>query len=96
MTQPRNPSGHLDDERLAAFLDGGLRRQVELDLETFTRSTGRRLSGPERERFVDVQLRATRWTFIGSGMTHENFLGTLGELDPVARARVERMAVGYC
>jgi len=37
-----------------------------------------------------------RWTFLGSGMTHPEFLGTLGELSPKARARVEAVSPAFC
>jgi hypothetical protein len=81
---------------ITAFLDGGLTKQVELDLEALTRATGRELVGPEREAFLAVQRQAMRWTFVGSGMTHESFLGTLGGLSASARARVEKLAPSFC
>ena len=81
---------------IGQFLDGGLMQQVEFDLESLTRSITRELSEGEREKVREVQRRATRWTFLGSGMTHENFLSTLSRLDPAARERVERMAPAFC
>src|SRR5215470_16332428 len=50
------------------FLDEGLRHQVEFDLDSLMRATGRILSTIDREAFVEFQLQALRWTFIGSGM----------------------------
>jgi hypothetical protein len=80
---------------ITAFLDGGLMQQVELDLESLARAAGRQITALERERIREVQRGAMRWTFVGSGMTHENFLDTLGDLDPTARGRVERLAPSF-
>jgi hypothetical protein len=77
---------------IGTLLDGGLQRQVELDLEALRQATGRRLDDAERERFVAVQRQATRWTFLGSGMTHPRFLAVVEALRPAARARIEAMA----
>lgn len=81
--------------QIGALLDGGLMKQVEFDLDCFQRATGRVLTESERERFMNVQRQATRWTFLGSGMTHENFLATLGGLRPAARQRVEQLAPAF-
>jgi hypothetical protein len=80
---------------IGGLLDGGLQNQVAFDLESFERATGRVLSEAERAEFLAVQRQATRWTFLGSGMTHANFLGTLEMLRPAARARVEEMAAMF-
>ncbi len=34
-----------------------------------------------------MQLRANRWTYLGTGMTHEKVLETLGWLTPKARQK---------
>jgi hypothetical protein len=81
---------------IGGFLDGGLRQQMEFDLDAFERATGRKLSGNEREKFADVQLQANRWTYLGTGMTHPNFLATLGDLTPGAKKRVEQIAPVFC
>ncbi len=81
--------------KIGALLDGGLMGQVELDLDNFERATGRVLNEAEREAFLAVQRQATRWTFLGSGMAHANFLATLGALRPAARAEVERMVPAF-
>jgi hypothetical protein len=39
-----------------------------------------------------VQLQANRWTFIGSGMTHPNFLASVEKLDPAHRRKLEEVA----
>ena len=81
--------------KIGGLLDGGLQKQVELDLDSFERRTGRMLAAAERAEFLAVQRQATRWTFLGSGMTHTNFLATLGMLRPAARIRVEEMAPAF-
>lgn len=87
----------LDEyEAILRFIDGGLAQQVDLDAESFVRATGRELSAEERERFVRVQQAATRWTFIGSGLDHELFLGTMDRVHPSAKARIGRMREVYC
>lgn len=81
---------------IGAFLDAGLAQQVRFDLESFQSATGRRLSSDEQETFVNVQHQALRWTFIGSGMTHQNFLGTLAHLSPTARKQIEEVSPTFC
>jgi P-aminobenzoate N-oxygenase AurF len=85
--------GYLD---IGGFLDGGLARQVELDLESFIRATGRRLGDAERTVLIDRQRQALRWTFIGSGMSHPNFLATADHLRPGARERLEAIVPTFC
>ncbi len=81
---------------IGAFLDAGLQQQVELDIAAFERATGRRLEHAEREHARALQVRANRWTYLGSGMTHPEFLGTAGKLDPTQRARIEEIAPAFC
>jgi hypothetical protein len=81
--------------QIGTFLDGGLKQQVEFDLQSFTRATRRELNASEQDQFRRVQTQALRWTYLGSGMTHENFLGTLGGLKPAARAQLENLAPAF-
>ncbi len=81
---------------IGAFIDDGLKAQLQFDLDAFERATGRTLSVSEREKFVEVQTQANRWTYLGSGMTHPNFLATLQSLLPEARERVEQIAPLFC
>jgi hypothetical protein len=82
--------------QIGAFIDGGLEQQVELDLDAFTRATGRDLNEEEKNRFRKVQIQANRWTYLGSAMTHERVLETLSRLSPKARKRVEEVAPAFC
>ena len=81
---------------LISFMDDGLKQQVEFDLESLIRATGRTFTEEERKAFTEVQHRAMRWTFLGSGMLHPNSLATLEHLLPGTRARVEKAALDYC
>lgn len=81
---------------IGGFIDGGLTQQVEFDLESFVRATGRELTESEKEEFRRVQLRANRWTYLGSGMTHEKVLETLSNLTPKARQRIESISPAFC
>lgn len=81
---------------IGGFLDAGMQQQVELDVKNLERATGRQLNAAERERLQKDQLQALRWTFIGSGMTHPNFLATVEAIDPEARKQIEEIAPAFC
>jgi hypothetical protein len=81
---------------IGGFLDAGMQQQAKLDIESFERATGRRFGAVEREQLLKEQLQALRWTFIGSGMTHPNFLATVEEIKPEARKQIEEMAPAFC
>jgi hypothetical protein len=81
---------------IGGFIDGGLAQQVEFDLESFSRATGRELTDDEKEEFRRVQRQANRWTYLGTGMTHEKVLETLESLTPKARQRIESVSPAFC
>ena len=81
---------------IGGFLDAGMAQQMEFDMEAFMRATGRELTADEKEEFRRVQQQANRWTYLGTGMTHEKFLASLGKLSPAQRARVESIAPAFC
>lgn len=81
---------------MGTFLDGGLAQQVQFDMDSFSRATGRVLNEPEKKEFEQIQLQANRWTYIGSGMSHPNFLATINYLSPEWKARLEQMAPAFC
>jgi hypothetical protein len=81
---------------IGGFLDNGLKQQVEFDLESFEQASGHTLTEAQREEFRRVQLRANRWTYLGTGMTHEKVLETLEWLTPKARQRVESISPAFC
>jgi hypothetical protein len=81
---------------IGGFIDAGLKQQVEFDLEAFTRATGRELNEAEQQQFREVQQQANRWTYLGTGMSHEKVLETLGSLTPKARNRIESIVPAFC
>ena len=81
---------------LGMFIDQGLLGQLDMNLDTFTRATGRKLSDAERSEFREVQRRAMRWTYIGSGITHPMFLESVEGLDPVLRRKAEEIGPSFC
>jgi len=81
---------------IGGFIDGGLKQQVEFDLDSFERAIGTQLSDNERKEFRQQQLQANRWTYLGTGMTHERVLETLESLTPKARRTVESISPVFC
>src|SRR5262245_50784364 len=81
---------------IGGFIDGGLKQQVEFDLDSFERATGRGLTDSEKDEFRRLQLQANRWTYLGTAMTHEKVLATLESLTPKARQRIESISSMFC
>lgn len=85
-----------DYASIGAFLDKDIQQQAEFVVESFVRATGRKLSQHERADVTDAVLRGMRWTYLGTGMTHPNFLATVEQIKPEARKEVEAMAPAFC
>lgn len=81
---------------IGAFLENGLKQQTHFDLEAFEQATGRKLTHAEGTEFVRIQEQANRWTYLGTGMSHPNFLATLGKLNPASKKRIEQVAPVFC
>ena len=81
--------GYLE---IGGMLDAGLMQQVQFDFESLRRATGRVFTPGETEHFFAVQQQAARWTYLGSGMSHGNFLATAELVKPGSRARLEQVA----
>lgn len=80
---------------MGMFLDGGLKSQSELNLAALEAATGTAIAG-DRDALLEQQHQALRWTYIGSGMTHPNFVATLGAISPAARDRIAEVAPAFC
>ena len=54
-------------------------------------------AGPEAERarLHEQQHQAQRWTFLGSGIGHPNFLATVGQFSPASRQRLAEVAAVF-
>jgi hypothetical protein len=72
--------------QIAGFLDKSLQVQARFNVETLERGLGRKIA--EREALIVQQYRAARWTYLGSGLTHERFKATLQAISPKIAARV--------
>jgi hypothetical protein len=81
---------------IGGMIDKGLHAQVAFDMASLEEATGRALDAAERDAFTATQLQANRWTYLGSGMTHRNFLSTLGALRPAARTKLEQISPAFC
>jgi hypothetical protein len=93
------------DQRMAAFnqylelgmfIGQGLEAQLDMNLEAFSQATHRKLTDAERSEVRDVQRRAMRWTYIGSGITHPMFLESVEALDPLLRRKAEEVGPAFC
>ena len=81
---------------IGAFIDQGIGQQAEFDVESFAQASGRNLSGSEREQVKEAVLKGMRWTYLGTGMTHPNFLATVEAIKPEAKQQIEAMAPAFC
>lgn len=81
---------------IGGFIAEGLVAQTQFDLESLERATNRTLTVSEREKFVQVQTQANRWTYLGSGMIHPNFQAVLQSLSPELKERIQQIAPAFC
>lgn len=91
-SQAEIEKGFEDYLAIGGIIDQGLQQQVEFDIASFEAATGRVFNEEERETLRSTQLRANRWTYLGSGMTHPEVLETVEGLHPRLRSRLEEVA----
>lgn len=89
-------AGVEDFFKLIEFLNGGLMAQVQLDLESLARATGRTFTESERQDILSVQEKSYHWTFIGSGLTHTQFVEIFKQVSPAQQQRLSEVAEMYC
>jgi len=77
---------------IGKMLDDGLAAQAQLDLESLEKATRRSFSAEEKAEILAAQQRSYRHAFLGMGMTHPNFVKTLGELSPKALEQLAQVA----
>lgn len=95
LTNAEIEMGFSDYASIGNLFDGGLKQQVEFDMQALERASGRTLNEAEQAEFRAVQLQALRWTYLGSAMTHPTFLATVGEFSPGGRKQLEEMAPAF-
>jgi hypothetical protein len=81
---------------IGAMIDDGLRQQTLFDLTAMMKASGRSLGEAEHARLAEQQHQAQRWTYIGSGMSHPNFLGTVQQISPASAKRLAEIAPAFC
>ncbi|HJU61088.1 MAG TPA: hypothetical protein VJ864_03520 [Candidatus Binatia bacterium] len=81
---------------IGEFLDQGIQQQAEFDVESFVKANARPLSKSQRDKMTAAVLKGMRWTYLGTGMTHPNFLETVQSIKPEAREQIEQMAPMFC
>ena len=77
---------------IGGMLDGGLAAQMEMDLTSFTRATGRTLSEDEAKQYREVQQRSYRKTFLTSAMRLNQFQSILAAISPEGARKVSDVA----
>ena len=77
---------------IGGMFDEAFGQQVELDLATLSRATGRQLAASAVERYRSVQRQAYRHTFLTSGMRHSAFVDVLTALSPEGARKVAEVA----
>lgn len=77
---------------IGGILEGGLRQQVENDLEALELATGRSFSPEQRARIKTAQLASYRWTFLVSGLEQPNFAKAIRDLSAAGLERVRAAA----
>jgi hypothetical protein len=77
---------------IGGLLDGGLAAQMEMDMASFTRATGRTFSEDEAKRYREVQQPSYRQTFLTSGMRHGKFQSILATISPEGAQKVLEVA----
>lgn len=84
--------GYLE---IGGMFDGAFKQQAAFDLDTLQRATGKTFTADQGERITSVQHQAMRWTYLGSGISHPNFLRSVQELSPVQAARLAEAAKAF-
>lgn len=77
------------------LLDQSFQQQVQLDLDSLTRATNRHFSEAERAEIQTIQIQSYRWTFLWSGMTHQNVGRTFDEIYPSSKSRLLEKARAF-
>ena len=85
--------GYLE---IGGMIDDGLKQQTLFDLTALMRASGRALGEAEHAKLAEQQHQAQRWTYIGSGMSHPNFLGTVRQVSPASAKRLAEIAPAFC
>lgn len=84
--------GYLE---IGGMFDGAFKQQTVFDLDALQRAVGCTFTADEAERITAVQHQAMRWTYLGSGLSHPNFLRSVQELSQKQAARLADAATVF-
>lgn len=70
------------------YLNSGFLTQVQKDIDSLIRATGRSLSSIDRQVIQETQLSSYQQVFLLSGMTHPNFADSIRSLSPAGYDRI--------
>lgn len=85
--------GYLE---IGGFLDNGVKAQAEFNIAALEQATGKSIEPNAREALLEQQHQALRWTYLGSGMTHPEFVDALEFISPRAAERIAEVAPVFC
>lgn len=77
---------------LGMAVDALLSQQIDLNIKSLEKATGRSFTDKERDEIRENQQRAYRWTFLVSGLRHPNFVKIVRELTKQGAGKVEAAA----
>lgn len=77
------------------YLNEGLKAQVQLDIASLERATERTFSTAERDEIQQIQKMSYQKAFLGSGMTHPNFVQSVQALSLTGYTRIAALATAF-
>jgi hypothetical protein len=78
---------------IVSAIEAGLVKQVEFDIVALERAVDRSFLDRERQELRLIQQAAYRYTFLTSGMSHPNFMGTLERIGRRGSHRVAHRVI---
>lgn len=95
--EPSEVEAGIDDFfKLIEFLNEGLMMQLQLDIESLARATGRTFTDVEQQEIQIVQQGSYQWTFISSGITHPKFVEVFKQFDLMRQEQLAELSKLYC
>jgi hypothetical protein len=84
--------GYLE---IGGMFDAAFKQQAAFDVDALQRAVGRTFTADEGERVMTAQHQAMRWTYLGSGISHPNFLRSVQELSQAQAVRLADTATVF-
>jgi hypothetical protein len=89
---PAIEQGIEDYFAIVRMFNEGFKTQVRLDIDSLSRATKRTFTDEQMQEIQSIQEKSYQWTFLGSGMLHQNFVQTISQLNPSVEARIAELA----